>query len=294
MNKLIYGTNQYLLKKAEILKIAGVSPTEYFNVNIAIRKRIDHLKLRLRETNLKGYVLGISGGVDSTTTGKLCQIACSELRTEGYYCQFIAMRLPAGIQFDEKDAQDALNFINPDKIITINVGESAKLLSDQGVNKFLQLEGHSLTPQQEDFNLGNIKCRLRMVAQYQIASMYNLLVIGTDHNAENITGFFSKFGDGAVDQVILYGENNQGVNKRQIRLMAKELGAPKFLYEKKPMAGLEALNPQKIDDEGFGFSYELLDDFLEGKKINIDTEEKIINLYVLTQHKRSPIPFFRY
>ena len=292
MKELIYGSAEYVAKKQEILKLHGVVSTDKFDVKSAVRKRIDHLKLRLRQTGQKGYVLGISGGVDSSTTGRMCQIACEELRKEGYFAQFIAMRLPAGIQRDEADAQVALKFINPDKIITVNVGEAANLLSIQGVNSFRELEGDKLTPHQEDFALGNIKCRLRMVAQYQIAALYGSLVVGTDLNSENITGYFCKFGDGAADQVILYGENGSGVNKRQVRLMAKELGAPKQVYEKLPTADLETLNPGKIDDEGFGFSYNLLDDFLEGKEIDRETEEKIIKLYIATQHKRDPIPVF--
>lgn len=292
MKELIYGSEEYMAKKEEILRVHGVIATENFNAKSAVRKRIDHLKFRLRETNQKGYVLGISGGVDSTTTGRMCQIACEELRAEGYFAQFIAMRLPAGVQRDEADAQEALKFINPDKIITVNVGEAANLLSIQGVSAIRDLEGDKITPHQEDFALGNIKCRLRMVAQYQVAALYGCLVVGTDFNSENVTGFFCKFGDGAADQVILYGENKNGINKRQVRLMAKEQGAPQRIYEKPPTADLETLNPGKLDDEGFGFSYELLDDFLEGKEIDAATEQKIVNLYVATQHKRDPIPVF--
>lgn len=293
MKPLIYGSAEYNAIKAEILRLHGVNPTESFDPKTAIRKRIDHLKLRLRETGQKGYVLGISGGVDSSTCGRMCQIACEELREEGYFAQFIAVRLPAGVQRDENDAQAALKFINPDKLITVNVGEAANLLSLQGVQEFRKLEGEDkLSIHQEDFNLGNIKCRLRMTVQYQLAAMYGGLVLGSDSNPENITGFFCKFGDGAADQVILYGEKGNGVSKRQIRLMAKELGAPQHLYEKPPTADLESLNPGKIDDEGFGFAYNLLDDFLEGKEVDADTEYKIVKLYVATQHKRDPIPVF--
>lgn len=293
MKTLEYGSAEYNGVKEEILRLHGVVPTEKFDIKNAIRKRIDHLKFRLRQTNQKAYILGISGGVDSTTVGRMCQIACEELRAEGYFAQFIAVRLPAGVQFDEADAQAALKFINPDKLITVNVGDAAKLLSLQGVQEFRKLEGEDkLTIHQEDFNFGNIKCRLRMTVQYQLAAMYSGIVIGTDSNPENVTGFFCKFGDGAADQVILYGENGNGVNKRQIRLMAKELGAPKHLHEKPPTADLESLNPGKIDDEGFGFAYNLLDDFLESKEIDAETEQKIVALYVATQHKRDPIPVF--
>jgi NAD+ synthase len=287
MSKLVYGTPEYISIKNEILKICGVLPTDQFDVQTAIRSRINYLKNQIIYTGLKGFVLGISGGVDSSATGRLCQIACEELRAEGVDATFISMRLPAGIQLDEEDAQSSIKFINADKSLTINVGEAANNLSIQGVEQFEAIEKKTLTDKQVDFNKGNIKARLRMVAQYQVAAMYNALVIGTDHSSENATGFFTKFGDGACDLIVL-----NGLNKTQVRLVAKELGAPKFLYEKQPTADLEELNPGKLDDEGFGFPYWKLDLFLEGKEIDQETESKIIQQYLITQHKRAPIVNF--
>ncbi len=288
MSKLVYASPEYTALKTEIFQVCGVVPTEKFDVKSAIRQRIDYLKNQLRTTELKGYVLGISGGVDSSTVGRLCQIACNELRAEAYNAQFIAMRLPAGVQRDEADAQEAIKFINADKTLTVNIGEAANNLSLQGVEQFKQLEGTNLTASQIDFNKGNIKARLRMTAQYQAAAMYNSLVIGTDHESEKCTGFFTKFADGACDLVVL-----NGVNKTQVRLMAKELGAPEVLWNKAPTADLEELKPGKLDDEGFGFPYWKLDLFLEGKEIDAETEYKIVNQYKITQHKRKPIVSFQ-
>ena len=73
-----------------------------------IRTRIDFLKNYARTTGSHGYVLGISGGQDSTLAGRLTQLAAEELRQENYHAEFIAMRLPYGIQADEDDAQLAL------------------------------------------------------------------------------------------------------------------------------------------------------------------------------------------
>jgi NAD+ synthase len=108
MTNLIKGTKEYTAMKAKILADCGVVKTEDFDVKSAIDKRIKYLKEKLRSTGMKGYVLGISGGVDSTTTGRLCQLACDELRQEGYQAHFIAMRLPAGVQRDEEDAQTSI------------------------------------------------------------------------------------------------------------------------------------------------------------------------------------------
>lgn len=280
------GTKEYSEVKEQMLRDFQVVPTENFDAKTAVRKRIDYLKSSLKNTGLKAYVLGISGGVDSTTAGRLAQIACEELRAEGYQAHFVAVRLPAGVQRDEADAQEAIRFINADKTLTVNIGEAATNLSIQGVDDFKK-QGGQITEAQADFNKGNIKARLRMTAQYQIAAMYNGLVLGTDHNSEGIVAFYTKFGDGAVDLIVL-----NGLNKRQVRLCAKELGAPQSLWKKIPTADLEELNPGKTDDEGFGFPYDSLDDFLEGKNVDEEIVQKIMVKYIQGSHKRNPIPQF--
>jgi NAD+ synthase len=285
--KLEYGTPEYEELKREALSLYGVVPTEQFNAKQAIRDRIDYLKDKLRKTEMQGYVLGISGGVDSTTAGRLCQLACEELRLEGYFAQFIAERLPDGIQIDELDAQIALAFINPDKIITVNVKEASDSLSKQGVAEFNRLEGNKLTAEKIDFNRGNISCRMRMSSQYQLAAMYNSLVIGTDHSSEALTSFYCKWGDQGVDLLVL-----NGLNKTQVRLVAKELGAPEKLWSKPAMAGLEMLNPTKTDESSLGVSYPVMDSFLEYKEIDKDIEYKLIYQFMVTQHKRQPVPGF--
>jgi NAD+ synthase len=80
-----------------------------------IRQRIDFLKDYLRSTPARGYVLAVSGGQDSALAGRLCQLACEELRAEGHDAMFVAVRLPYGVQADEDDAQIALRFIRPDQ-----------------------------------------------------------------------------------------------------------------------------------------------------------------------------------
>lgn len=284
MSQLIQGSKEYNAIKEEIKTTLGVKSTSSIDAFKEIRIRIDYLKNYLKETGMQGYVLGISGGVDSTTVGRLCQIAVEELRAEGYQAKFVAVRLPAGIQKDEADAQSAIKFINADELNTVNVGEAATNLSNQGVS---QVTHRELSAFEVDFAKGNIKARLRMVAQYQLAALHKCLVIGTDHNSEAAMGFYTKFGDGACDLTVL-----NGLNKRQVRLLAETLGAPKFLYEKAPTADLEELNEGKLDDEGFGFPYYKLDDFLEGLEVDTDTEYKIVKQYHITQHKRKlPIAF---
>lgn len=285
MKTLVYGSPEYNAVKNEILRLFGTDMSK-FDVKVAIRSRIDYLKNFLRTTGLKGFVLGISGGVDSTTAGRLAQLACEELRAEGYDAKFVAMRLPAGIQLDEADAQEALRFINPDVTLTVNIGEAANALAKECVLA-LQAEELKLTPEQADFHKGNGKARIRMSAQFFVAAAYGCAVIGTDHYSECVTGFYTKFGDGAADLTVL-----NGLIKTQVRMVAQELGAPEKLWNKPPTADLEELNPGKLDDVGFGFPYEALDKFLMNEEIPAEIEQKIIRQYLITQHKRDPIVGF--
>lgn len=178
--------------KNEIIKELGVTPMSQFDVKSAIRDRIDYLKNYVKNHNKKGIVLGISGGVDSTTAGKLSQIAMSELKNEGYNVKFIAMRLPYKTQKDEDEAQEAIKFINPDEVLTTNVGNGTDAIFDSALNGVfhsgLNSENKSQT---NDFIKGNVKARMRMVSQYIIAGMFDCLVLGTDHNAECAAGFYT-------------------------------------------------------------------------------------------------------
>lgn len=276
--------------KLEIMKVAGVVPMEQFEVKNAIRDRIDYLKNYVRNSRMKGIVLGISGGVDSTAAGKLSQLAMTELQQEGYDAKFFAMRLPYKTQKDEQEAQDAVKFINPDEILDTNIGTGTDSIFNSVLSSFydagLSKDDNLVN---DDFAKGNVKARMRMIAQYAVAGLRGLLVLGTDHNAEFTAGFYTKNGDGACDFTVL-----NGLNKRQVRACAKELGAPEWLWSKTATADLEDDKPQVSDEIALGFKYDDMDDFLEGKNIEIEAEKRIINQYRITQHKRAlPVGFFK-
>lgn len=256
------------------------------DVQFEIKRRIDFIKTRLQQARVKTLVLGISGGIDSCTLGKLSQLAVDELNTEtdgGY--QFVAVRLPYATQADEADAQASLEFIQPSHSLTFNVQPGADAIQQEGINALQQAGLFNQPDAKQDFVKGNVKARTRMVAQYQIAGMLNGLVLGTDHSAENITGFYTKFGDGACDLAPLFG-----LNKRQVRQLALAMGAPEHLVFKTPTADLESLTPQKADEDALGLTYDQIDDFLEGKQIEAEAAQKLIAIYNATQHKRLPIP----
>lgn len=243
------------------------------------RAIIDFIKSYVqRYPFIKSLVLGISGGQDSTLCGKLCQLAVNELKSERAI-EFIAVRLPYGVQKDEQDCEDALAFIQPDKVYTINIKHAV----DASVET-LKTAGIMLT----DFQKGNEKARERMKAQYSIAAAKSGIVIGTDHAAESITGFYTKFGDGGADIFPL-----AGLNKRQGKSILKYLDCPVHLYEKVPTADLEEDKPQLPDEVALGVTYEAIDDYLEGKIVDAKSQETIENHYIKTQHKRM-LPITRY
>ncbi|MEB1809475.1 MAG: ammonia-dependent NAD(+) synthetase [Bacillaceae bacterium] len=247
-----------------------------------IQRRVDFLKRYLLHTRTKGYVLGISGGQDSTLTGKLVQMAVDELNSETKFNQytFIAVRLPYGVQLDEQDAQDALDFIQPSQRVTVNI----KPAVDAAYSSFTQATGQTLS----DFNKGNTKARERMKVQYDIGAHHQCLVVGTDHAAEAVTGFYTKHGDGACDIAPLFG-----LTKRQGKALLKELGCPSHLYEKAPTADLEENRPALPDEVALGMTYEQIDDYLEGKEVPSDIKEKIEKRYIMTEHKRNlPVTVF--
>lgn len=247
-----------------------------------IRRSVDFLKNYLKAYPfLKSFVLGISGGQDSTLTGKLCQMAISELRAEtgddSY--QFIAVRLPYGRQADAQDAQDAVKFQQPDQDLLVNI----KPAVDAAVES-LKACGQNIS----DFNKGNIKARQRMIIQYAIAGANNGAVVGTDHAAENFSGFFTKYGDGASDLVPLFR-----LDKRQGRQLLQSLGCPKHLYEKVPTADLEEKKPDLPDEKALGVSYREIDDYLEGKDIAEKSALQIEKLWQKSEHKRHlPVTVF--
>lgn len=223
---------------------------------------------------LQSLVLGISGGQDSTLAGKIAQLAVEELRQEtgNDKLRFIAVKLPYGKQLDETDVIDALAFIQPDQTITVNIKEAT-----DAIVSALEENGSEIS----DFNKGNIKARQRMVVQYAIAGQTSGAVIGTDHAAESVTGFYTKFGDGAADILPLWR-----LNKGQGKAMLKVLNCPPHLYEKVPTADLEEDRPALPDEVALGVSYQAIDAYLEGKEINENEAQIIENWYVRSEHKR--------
>ena len=258
-----------------IIRELGVPRT--FDAAAEVERRLTFLTDLLETSGATGYVLGISGGVDSSTAGRLCQLAVERIRSGGGDAGFLAMRLPYGVQHDEPDAQRALELIRPDETVTVDIKPASDAMLDS-----LTAGGaghHDLD--RTDFLLGNIKARQRMIAQYAAAGPRNALVVGTDHAAEAVMGFFTKYGDGACDLTPL-----SGLTKRRVRAIATELGAPREIVDKVPTADLETNRPGLPDEHAYGITYDEIDDFLEGRPVSDTAYETIITWHRRTAHKR--------
>lgn len=255
----------------QIIQDLVVEPS--IDARAEIARRVSFLVDYAKASHAKGFVLGISGGQDSSLAGRLCQLAVEQLAADGVPSEFIAVRLPYAVQRDEDDAQLALTFIRPQRTVTFNIQRAV----DGFEAEYVDAIGNEMA----DFTKGNVKARSRMIAQYAITGQRSLLLVGTDHAAEAVTGFFTKFGDGAADVVPL-----AGLTKRQGKALLIELGAPKRLYEKEPTADLLDDNPGQSDEANLGVSYQHIDDYLEGRAVPDAVAEAIESKYLATRHKR--------
>lgn len=239
-----------------------------------IKRSVNFLQDFLLQNHLQTLVLGISGGQDSTLAGRLCQLAVEQLRqkTGQQQYQFVAVRLPYGKQADESDALAALSWMKPDQVLRVDIKPAVDATVASIENNKLEIS---------DFNKGNIKARQRMIVQYAIAGDLKGCVVGTDHAAENVTGFYTKYGDGAADLTPLFR-----LNKRQGRQLLAALGAPAPLYTKVPTADLEDQRPGLADEAALGVSYEDIDNYLEGQEISVQAAQQIETWYQKTAHKR--------
>lgn len=261
-----------------IIKTFHVKPV--INAAEEIRTRVDFLKDYLLNSGQKGFVLGISGGQDSSLAGKLAQIAVEEVRelTGDNSYKFLALMLPYGEQRDFEDARLAAeDFIAADQVVTFNIKDSV----DAFESTFNKTTIEGVPNGLRDFYKGNFKAVLRMGTQYAFGGQNNLLVLGTDHAAEATIGFMTKTGDNCADVLPL-----SGLNKRQGKAMLRLLNAPEVLIIKAPTADLLDANPGQADETELGIKYEVLDDYLEGLDVDSIAAMRIEQRFLMTEHKR--------
>jgi len=262
----------------DIIARFGVKPS--IDVEEEIRKRTDFLKNQILQAGASGLLIAISGGVDSAVAAALCKKATDELAAErGMPYMTVGVLQPYGTQEDIEDSRAVARAIGLETVVETNIRDAVDeiVLETEHAMKALGIHRH-MTKQGK----GNVKARTRMVVQYALANELNLLVIGTDHASEALTGFFTKWGDGAADAMPL-----SSLNKRQVRQLGAALGIPDQVLYKTPTAGLWE---GQTDEGELGVSYEHNCDYLEGKPVPPDVREKLESWYRRTEHKRAPIP----
>lgn len=256
--------------QSDIIATLGAQPS--IDPAAELERRVAFLADYLASTGAKGYVLGISGGQDSTLAGRIAQLAVERRRVAGHDASFVAVRLPYGVQHDEADAQLALDFIRADREVVVDV--------KPGVDE-LEREVEAAIGEVVDYHKGNVKARARMVVQYAIAGQLGMLVLGTDHAAEAVTGFYTKYGDGGADVLPL-----SGLTKGQGKELLRLLEAPDRLWQKEPTADLLDGKPGQADEHELGLSYDQIDAFLRGEQVPDDVADEIVTKYDRTEHKR--------
>lgn len=262
----------------EIIARFNVKPV--IDVQEEIRKRTAFLKEQVLQAGASGLLIAISGGVDSAVAAALCKRATDELTAEqGKEYRTLGVFQPYGRQEDIADSYAVAEAIGLSMKAETNVEDAVNevALEAEYALKALGIHRHLSIP-----GKGNVKARIRMVVQYALAFELNMLVVGTDHASEAVAGFYTKWGDGAVDVMPL-----SSLNKRQVWQLGRALGIPAQVIDKTPTAGLWE---GQTDEAEMGISYEDNCDYLEGKSIAPEVREKLEAIYRKSEHKRAPIP----
>jgi NAD+ synthase len=262
----------------EIIERFGVQPK--IDPAVEIRKRVDFLKEYVKKSGTTGLLIAISGGIDSAVTTGLCKMATDELSAEtGKEYMTLGVFQPYGEQVDIQDSYATAEAFQLKYKVETNIGEAVDEIALETEHAFKSI---GMSRHLSRGGKGNVKARTRMVVQYALAFDLNLLVVGTDHASEAITGFFTKWGDGAVDITPL-----SSLNKRQVRQLASVLGVPQSILDKAPTAGLWE---GQTDESELGILYDENSAYLEGQEIGAEAKAKLEKQYLRTEHKRCPIP----
>ena len=224
------------------------------------------LKEYLDNAHCKTYVLGISGGVDSSLCAALAKNAVGKER-------LLCLIIP--IESIQADVDDAVLLA---KDLDLNY-----LIFDANIIYQSYLETYkSLNQDLDRSTLANLKARIRMTILYAFAQKNNGLVIGTDNADERYVGYFTKYGDGACDVLPI-----AHLLKGEVVEASKILGIRRSLAERVPSAGLYV---GQTDESEMGIKYRDLDAFLRGEEIDENSLKRIEHLHNISEHKRKEIP----
>lgn len=243
--------------------------------------RADRISTWLREratsANARGYVFGLSGGIDSAVVAKLCQLAFPQ--------RVLGVILPCySHPQDEIDAKlVASTFSIP--VARVDLGPAFDALTESLAHAVKGLPSHvNSVDIKQQVPEANLKPRLRMASVYFMANSMNYLVAGTGNRSEITLGYYTKYGDGGVD-VLPIG----GLLKSEVRVLARELGVPEHIITKPPTAGLWV---GQTDEAEMGFSYETLEQYLTkgAAAVPAKVAQRIEQLRASSDHKRTMPP----
>ncbi len=226
-----------------------------------MNRTADWLCEEVSAAGCRGTVVGLSGGVDSSATAALCYRA--------FGSDSLAVMLPCYSSEEE---------LTHAQMVAKAVGMPTATISlDTAYDALEEVLFCSDGPQH--LARANVKPRLRMTALYYMAQSYSKLVVGTDNKAELYLGYFTKFGDGGCDLLPL-----AHLTKGQVRLIARHLGIPPAVVQRKPTAGLWS---GQTDEDELGFTYDEVDSYLLGREVDPRVAREIERRHIASQHKRS-------
>ena len=222
------------------------------------------LKEYLESSHLDAYVLGLSGGVDSTLVAAIARKAVGK---DKLFCYALNIE---SAEEDEMDAREIAKQLDVN-LEVINLTDTYhSYLKELDGNEFIRL------------TKSNLKVRMRMCALFAFAQEKRGLVLGTDNADERYVGYFTKYGDGAADVLPIVH-----LTKAEVRKACEIYGVSSKLANRVASAGLFE---GQTDESEMGISYADLDDYLLGKPINEKAKERIEYLHKISEHKRKPIP----
>lgn len=269
--------------KILVVKVKNLSLTKdslKLDFSLAKQKIVKFILRHVKKAGVEGVVVGLSGGVDSSTVASLCVSALGVDKVLG-------LIMPSTTTSYE-DVNDA-------KLIAENLGIKYEVIDISPIEeKFLALCNHK--DLSNKVATGNIKPRIRMTILYYHANLLNRLVVGTGNKTEILVGYYTKYGDGGVDILPL-----GGLYKTQVRWLAEYLKIPNHIIWKTPTAGLWV---GQTDEEELGVKYDILDLILHGLVdlkmktwevaenigVEIETVNKVLKMIKNSEHKRKPIP----
>ncbi|GEN51941.1 NAD(+) synthase [Halobacillus faecis] len=237
-----------------------------------VEKIVSWLQEQVKEANVEGLVVGVSGGIDSAVVANLIKRAFPD--------NSLGVIMPCKSQSDDqvhaKNVVEACDL----PVMTVDLTETHNVMF-QTIKQQLNDAG-SFKEEQEKLADANLRARLRMSTLYTIATNHKYLVVGTDNAAEWYTGYFTKFGDGGVDLVPI-----SNLTKGEVREMAKYLGVPNEVIHKQPSAGLWE---GQTDENEMGTSYDMIDRHLKGEEIPEEDRKIIEAMHKRSAHKRQMPP----